>query len=178
MSMPDWMSPGELSQAGYNMAQGYKPYIAADELQDSPQETIEAYYTRNFFVTQCILQATEEAGGNVLLVGHAGTLDACTRQITGHGPRPMNEMMTVIRKVPYCSMSVIQEDKAAAPVAASTSSLPRSADASRRQQQQARSVWRMVEPPVPPLTHSGNARFNWEVLVDEREASPAHPTLF
>ncbi len=46
-----------------------------------PPESLESYYTRNFFVTQCVLQKTEEIGGNLLFVGHAATLDACSRQL-------------------------------------------------------------------------------------------------
>ena len=46
-----------------------------------PPESLESYYTRSFFVTQCVLQKTEEIGGNLLFVGHAATLDACSRQL-------------------------------------------------------------------------------------------------
>ena len=48
-------------------------------------------------VTQ--LQATEEQGGNVLLVAHAGSLDTCTRQLIGKDPRPVNSLMSIVRKV-------------------------------------------------------------------------------
>ena len=79
------MTPPELVAAGYNVELGYKPYIPADELIDLqeqvPPESIDSYYTRNFFVTQCVLQKTEEIGGNLLFVGHAATLDACSRQL-------------------------------------------------------------------------------------------------
>ena len=53
------MSPKELIAAGYNVELGYKAYIPVEELQDlqeqMPPESNEAYYTRNFFVTQCVL---------------------------------------------------------------------------------------------------------------------------
>ena len=50
--------------AGYNIDENYEPYISADELQDAQAqlqqpESVEQYYTRNFLVTRCILQATE-----------------------------------------------------------------------------------------------------------------------
>ena len=54
-SMPDWMTPEELVEAGYNIEVKYKPYISADELQDT-NESVEQFYTRNVFVTQCVLQ--------------------------------------------------------------------------------------------------------------------------
>ena len=50
-----------------------------------------------------LVQATEEAGGNVLLVGHAATLDTCSRQLVGREPRQVNELMSIVRKVrPGC----------------------------------------------------------------------------
>ena len=50
-----------------------------------------------------LVQATEEAGGNVLLVGHAATLDTCSRQLVGREPRQVNELMSIVRKVrPSC----------------------------------------------------------------------------
>ncbi len=45
------------------------------------------------------MQATEEMGGNVLVVGHSASLDTCTRQLVGRDPRPVNELMNILRKV-------------------------------------------------------------------------------
>ena len=60
------------------------------------QESCQQFFIRNFFITQCALQvlytewsivlnctlqATEEAGGNLLMLGHAATLDTCSRQL-------------------------------------------------------------------------------------------------
>merc|ERR1711872_234328 len=92
------MSAEELIAAGYNVEPNYKPYISSEELQDT-QETCQQFFIRNFFITQCALQATEEAGGNVLLVGHAATLDTCSRQLVGKEPRQVNELMSIVRKV-------------------------------------------------------------------------------
>ena len=53
-----------------------------------------------------LVQATEEAGGNVLLVGHAATLDTCSRQLVGREPRQVNELMSIVRKVrPGCRVT-------------------------------------------------------------------------
>ena len=89
----------ELISAGYNVEPSYKPYISSEELHDTVQETCGQFFIRNFFITQCALQATEEAGGNVLLVGHAATLDTCSRQLVGGEPRQVNELMSIVRKV-------------------------------------------------------------------------------
>lgn len=107
--MPSWMTASELICAGYNVDPTYKPYISSEELQDT-QESCPQFFIRNFFVTQCALQATEEAGGNVLLVGHAATLDTCSRQLVGKEPRPVQELMTIVRKVPYCSVAMLEEE--------------------------------------------------------------------
>lgn len=147
-AMPDWMSAEELANAGYNVHLSYKPYISADELQDSQaqgcNESCEAYYTRNFFVTQCVLASTEDLGGHVLFVGHASTLDACARQLTGQEPRPMQDMMGVVRKVAYCGVAMLKESS---------------------DMNSAKRTWKLEETPFPPLTHCSNARFEVKELM-------------
>ena len=157
-SIPDSMTPEELREAGYNVDPKYKPYISADELRDT-EETCEEYYTRNYFVSQCVLQAKEGSGGNVLFVGHAATLDACVRQLTGNPPRPAAEMMAMLRKVPYCSLASIEETR---PPPAT----PSKSDKHHQQQHvQHKQQWNVIEPPVPPMTHTSNARFDWKILL-------------
>ena len=89
------------------MEPGYKPYISSEELHDTVQETCGQFFIRNFFITQCALQATEEAGGNVLLIGHAATLDTCSRQLVGGEPRQVNELMSIVRKVSRLIMLLV-----------------------------------------------------------------------
>lgn len=146
-AMPDFMTPEEMNDAGYNIELSYKPFISLLQLQDT-EESCEEHYSRNFFVTQCILQATEESGGNVLLVAHASSLDTCTRQIIGQSPRAFNDMLAVVRKVPYCSVACIEETQKGA----IDSQNPLG--------------WKLMEPPIPPLTHSSNARYDWTVIRD------------
>eukprot|EP00096_Caligus_rogercresseyi_P011156 TRINITY_DN4303_c0_g1_i2.p1 TRINITY_DN4303_c0_g1~~TRINITY_DN4303_c0_g1_i2.p1 ORF type:complete len:617 (+),score=228.65 TRINITY_DN4303_c0_g1_i2:78-1928(+) len=143
-SMPDWMSQEELLQAGFNVSTSYKPYISQDELQDT-QESAENFYIRNCFVTQCILQATEEAGGNVLLVAHAPTLDAASRQLVGGEPRSVTEMMSIVKKVSYCGVARLVQDES----------------------QDASSKWRLEKPNFPAMTHSSSNRFDWSILLDK-----------
>ena len=180
--VPDWMSPEELFAAGHNVDLNYKPYISAEELQNTLRETSEDYYTRNFFVTQCVLQATESfgggGGGNVLLVGHAASLDACTRQLTGRPPPVSSQdMMAVVRKVPYCSLAVAEERReVVVPQSATGTAASRKSSASSVSHHSmasasssapsavVKSTWKMVEPPIPPLTHCSNDSFNWNIL--------------
>ena len=55
----------------------------------------ELFLVVNFYY----FKATEDTGGNILLVAHAGSLDTCTRQLVGKDPRPVNALMSIVRKV-------------------------------------------------------------------------------
>ncbi len=149
-SIPACMTVEELRDAGYNVDCKYKPYISIDELRDT-EESCEEYYTRNYFVSQCILQAKEDKGGNILLVGHAASLDVCTRQLTGQTPRKTNEILNLVRKVPYCSLAAIEERQVT----------PSKGDKTKKARQ-----WDLVEPPVPPMTECSNSRFDWKILLE------------
>ena len=171
--MPSWMSAEELIAAGYNIEPGYKPYISSEELQDT-QESCQQFFIRNFFITQCALQATEEAGGNVLLVGHAATLDTCSRQLVGSEPRPVNELMAIVRKVPYCSVAMLEEviedeelslmsgvgGRSSPGCISSMSLMSRS---TIRTPAPPPKSWRIVQPPFPPMTHTSVSTFDWKL---------------
>merc|ERR1712223_333654 len=153
-AMPDFMSDTELAEAGYNIELSYKAYISADELRDSQDqgcvEGCEAYYTRNFFVTQCVLASTEDVGGDVLFVGHASTLDACAQQLIGNEPRSTQDMMQVVRKVSYLGVAMLKEDE--------------KPDLTTNSKSEHKRKWTLHEPPFPPLTHCSNARFDMKSL--------------
>jgi len=186
--MPSWMTCAELLSAGFNIESCYKPYISSEELADT-QETCQQFFIRNFFVTQCALQATEEAGGNVLLIGHAATLDTCSRQLVGKEPRPIQELMAIIRKVPYCSVAMLEEEtvdddlslslrdsgRPPSPLGGGRSCSPGSVSISTNISSMSTSrsrgpppkVWRIVPPPFPPMTHTSVATFDWKMLLDK-----------
>ena len=168
--MPDWMTVKDLVAAGYNVDENYEPYISMDELRDTQAElqqpeSVDQFYTRNFFVTRCILQATEEAGGNLLFVAHACTLDTCSRQVTGHDPRTVQQMLNITRKVGYCGVAVLQEEENKDVLKVSSESLN-----SRRfhhNSTRKKKVWKLKEPPFPPLTYGGRPVFEWKTLLAE-----------
>lgn len=140
-SLPDWLTADELRVAGYNIDAAYRPIMQLDQLTATGcQESVQQFYVRSHFMMQKVIANTQAKGGNILMVGHAATLDVCSRQLTGHEPRSSQDMTTLIKKIPYCSMAMLEQ-----------------------QQQQAN--WRLRQLPIPPVTHSNNQRFDWEVLL-------------
>lgn len=137
-SMPAWMTVAEMKDWGFNVVTSYKPLISLEELHDC-HESSEQYYMRNYYVTQSVLKATADVGGNVLFVGHAATLDTCTRQLCGLKPRTAAELSRLVHKIPYCSVSMAEETRGGG-------------------------SWTLVAPPVPGIMHSGNIRYDWKAL--------------
>ncbi|KAL1379908.1 hypothetical protein pipiens_014571 [Culex pipiens pipiens] len=135
--LPEWMSKEELTAADYNITMEYEPLSKAEDLKGQHQEGLEEFYQRNSDVTEHLIKSTT---GNILIVGHATTLDTCTRHIVGEKLRSTNDMSRIMQKVPYCSMAVIE-----------------SADGL--------TGWRLVEPPCDPITHTNNNRFDWKILT-------------
>uniref|UniRef100_A0A1Q3FNG0 Ecdysteroid-phosphate phosphatase n=1 Tax=Culex tarsalis TaxID=7177 RepID=A0A1Q3FNG0_CULTA len=135
--LPEWMSKEELTAAEYNIAMEYEPLSKAEDLKGQQQEGLEEFYQRNSDVTEHLIKNTT---GSILIVGHATTLDTCTRHIVGEKLRSTNDMSRIMQKVPYCSMAVIE-----------------SADGL--------TGWRLVEPPCDPITHTNNNRFDWKILT-------------
>ncbi|XP_064470686.1 ecdysteroid-phosphate phosphatase-like isoform X2 [Ornithodoros turicata] len=139
--MPTWMSIDEMLEAGYNIKGDYKPVVAAQELMHK-KETSEQYYMRSFYVSQALLNHSfpdSDHRGNVLFVGHAATLDTCTRQLTRKNPRTAGDLIQIVQRIPYCSVAVAEESPNGA--------------------------WTLVAPPVPALTHSSNGRYDWRCML-------------
>ena len=130
---------------------------------------MEQYYTRNFFVTRCILQATEVGkkvsggGGNLLFVAHAASLDACSRQVVGKEPRSLSQMMAIVREVAYCGVALLEEDDEEE----DTKSLMSSVDGMSVKSFKKKRLWKLKETPFPPLTHCSNSRFDCKILMEE-----------
>lgn len=149
-SMPDWMSVEELVAAGYNIQPDYEPFVKIEELQDK-RENVDQFYMRSHFLTQSVLQATKDIGGNILLMGHAVTLEVCSRQLVGGAVRSGQEMTRLIQKIPYCSLCLVQEEFIS--------------DDENKNETEKASQWILKELPLPPVTHSNNMRFDWKVLL-------------
>lgn len=135
-SIPDWMTSEELIKAGFNICRDYKPFVNVSELTDC-RESCEEFYNRSTLVTRGALK--QSTSGNIFLVGHAATLEVCTRDILGEKPRPPQELTKLIQKVPYCSLLAVSNTRL--------------------------DKWEIVEPPCQPMTHSNNQRFDWKVFL-------------
>lgn len=133
-ALPNFLTAEELAEGGFNLDNSYKPFISLGDLSET-KESCEQFYFRSNFVSQSCLERHKE--GNVLLVGHACTVDVCSRELVGEKPRTSAEMTKLIQKVPYCSLAVVAENGG---------------------------KWELEEPPCPPVTHSNNPRFDWKQL--------------
>ncbi|KAG8002268.1 Ubiquitin-associated and SH3 domain-containing protein B, partial [Nibea albiflora] len=61
-------------------------------------EPYETYMSRSYQVTKDILSDCKNTGNNVLIVAHASSLEACTRQLQGRGPQSAKDFIQVVRK--------------------------------------------------------------------------------
>lgn len=148
--MPEWLSKEELIAADYNIDTDYQPLTTVANLVEQFHEKLGEFYCRNSNVAESIIGSTE---GNVLIVGHATTLDTCSRFIIGEKLRSTNDMGRIMQKVSYCSLAVMESD---------------GTDASAKQEcetgNKVKGHWRLAVPPCDPVTHTNNNRFDHKVL--------------
>ncbi len=69
-----------------------------------------------------------------MVVGHAGTLEACTRQITGFPIRSYQEYNSIALKVPYLGICLLEKERAS-------------------------KIFRIKKSVIPPLAHHANINF-------------------
>lgn len=139
--LPTWIPPSELASANLSLDTTYRPHIPVSKLTVS--ESYDAYISRSFQVTREILSECKNLGNTVLIVAHASSLEACTRQIQGLSPQNSKDFVQVVRKIPYLGFCACEELGETG-------------------------VWQLVDPPILPLTHGPNHSFNWrEMLMPE-----------
>ncbi|XP_019717137.1 ubiquitin associated and SH3 domain containing Bb isoform X4 [Hippocampus comes] len=140
-SLPAWIPPADLAATHFSVDTTYRPLIPIGKLTVS--ESYENYMSRSHQVTKEILSDCKNTGNNVLIVAHASSLEACTRQLQGFVPRSAKDFIQGVRKIPYLGLCSCEE-------------------------QGNSGQWRMVDPPVLPLTHGPNHSFDWrETLLHE-----------
>ncbi|CAJ0953115.1 unnamed protein product [Ranitomeya imitator] len=99
--------------------------------------------SRSFQVTKDILGECRSKGNNILIVAHASSLEACTRQLQGLTQQNSKDFVQVVRKIPYLGFCCCEE----------------LGDAG---------LWQLTDPPILPLTHGPTGGFNWrETLLQE-----------
>lgn len=136
---PTFMTPSEFAKIGLPIDLSYASQVALQDLK--PNETHLEFYKRMFNITRLILKTVGQNSGNIMFVGHAATLEACTRQLVGAQPRSAQELTKIVQKIPYCGNCVCQESEYGR-----------------------NSTWDFIDPPIPPLTHAPNIRFDWRCL--------------
>ena len=82
-----------------------------------------------------------------MMVGHAPTVEGCTRQLTGNRPRSTEEFVNVTRKVPF--LSIIQCEK-----------------------NMMTGQWTLAPPPVPAMRHLCLEEFDWNNLNTDFNINP------
>uniref|UniRef100_A0A4W4G420 Ubiquitin associated and SH3 domain containing Ba n=1 Tax=Electrophorus electricus TaxID=8005 RepID=A0A4W4G420_ELEEL len=140
-SLPAWIPPTELAAANFSVDTTYRPHIPVSKL--TVLESYETYMSRSFQVTREILAECNALGNTVLIVAHASSLEACTRQMQGLNPQNSKDFVQVVRKIPYLGFCACEEMGETG-------------------------VWQLVDPPILPLTHGPNHSFNWrETLLQD-----------
>ncbi|MED6237812.1 Ubiquitin-associated and SH3 domain-containing protein B [Ataeniobius toweri] len=136
--LPAWIPPAELVAANLSVDTTYRPHIPVSKLTVS--ESYDTYISRSFQVTQEILTECKSLGNTVLIVAHASSLEACTRQMQGLSPQNSKDFVQVVRKIPYLGFCACEEMGEIG-------------------------VWQLVDPPILPLTHGPNHSFNWREML-------------
>uniref|UniRef100_A0A673Y8Q6 Ubiquitin associated and SH3 domain containing Bb n=1 Tax=Salmo trutta TaxID=8032 RepID=A0A673Y8Q6_SALTR len=140
-SLPTWIPPTDLAASHFTVDTTYRPLIPISKL--SVSESYDTYMSRSYQVTKDILSDCKNMGNNILIVAHASSLEACTRQLQGRSPQTSKDFIQVVRKIPYLGFCSCEE-------------------------QGDTGVWQLVNPPILPLTHGPNHSFNWkETLLQE-----------
>uniref|UniRef100_A0A3P8V128 Ubiquitin associated and SH3 domain containing Bb n=1 Tax=Cynoglossus semilaevis TaxID=244447 RepID=A0A3P8V128_CYNSE len=139
-SLPAWIPPADLAAANFSVDTLYRPLIPVSKLTVS--ESYENYMSRSYQVTKDLLSDCKNTGNNVLIVAHASSLEACTRQLQGRGPRSPKDFIQVVRKIPYLGFCSCEE-------------------------QGDTGVWQLADPPILPLTHGPNHTFDWRETLQQ-----------
>uniref|UniRef100_A0A3P8QDA3 Ubiquitin associated and SH3 domain containing Bb n=1 Tax=Astatotilapia calliptera TaxID=8154 RepID=A0A3P8QDA3_ASTCA len=82
-----WVSGSSMPASGFCLVAYFTPLIRRE--------------TKTMFMSLCIPPGFPlSVGNNVLIVAHASSLEACTRQLQGRSPQSAKDFIQVVRKVP------------------------------------------------------------------------------
>ncbi|KAJ0062125.1 hypothetical protein NL108_015716, partial [Boleophthalmus pectinirostris] len=94
--LPSWIPSSELAAANLSLDTTYRPHFPVSKL--TALESYDTYINRSFQVTREILSECKNLGNTVLIVAHASSLEACTRQMQGLSPQNSKDFVQVVRK--------------------------------------------------------------------------------
>lgn len=85
-------------------------YCSLASLEDLKlNETPDEFYKRIYNITTLLLKNLKVEGGNVMIVGHATVLEACTCQLTGGLPHDSEYLTDLEQRIPYCRLCLCRE---------------------------------------------------------------------
>ncbi|CAL2049990.1 unnamed protein product [Caenorhabditis brenneri] len=134
LGKPCWMPPNHLKKLGYPVQENYVPCWTDKELRMS--ETMVDYYQRSFSSMNKILAEFPE--GNILIVAHGASLEACTRQLVGGDIRSTDDFYYLLHNTPYLACVELNSREG---------------------------LWRLVGSPIPSFSHTFNRTFDPLQLV-------------
>lgn len=110
-------------------------------------------------------------GNTVLIVAHASSLEACTRQIQGLTPQNSKDFVQVVRKVSVqlrCSFHFyplfVFFSLMKCNICILFVQIPYLGFCACEEMGET-GVWQLVDPPILPLTHGPNHSFNWREML-------------
>ena len=135
-SIPKFFSNDILLKYGFNIDMFYKPLLSAEKLK--LKESYKYYYNRSYNFSKFIVSQHEREGGNILVIGHAGSLEACTRQITGSQIRSLQEFNAVVGKTPFLGICLLEKEN---------------------------NLFKIKHSGIPPLAHHSNVNFDASTVL-------------
>lgn len=134
-ALPEFFSPSEFMENGYNINTSYQPIIPLESLKLSIKESIDDYYDRGNKISSALTSVHQN--GNILLICHGGSLDVLSRKLVGRSSRSKDDADRVMANVPYCSLLGLVKTN---------------------------ENWKLVDLPNSSIAHSSNEAFDWEIM--------------
>lgn len=127
-----FLDHNELIENGFHIDRSYKPFFPIESLRKDENELM--FYSRSHLTTTSILRNHLKTQGNILMVGHASTIEVSTRQLTGGQPR-INDLKFLVLRVPFLSLHCVEK--------------------------QADGTWKAIKPPTTPSKNGALEPFDW-----------------
>lgn len=106
----DWLTTEELEAGGFNVNSNYTQHMSVKELESvcKAEESVEAFYERNGLWLDEI--AAAGGGENILIVGHAATVEVCHQRLKETRVRSATDLNRLLVQLPYCSFIGMERD--------------------------------------------------------------------